>query len=299
MTPSSSARPDLWAYSNIARAATRQNLQPFLVIWTVARQWLDPQGSGIVSRRELAQVLAAAGIFSRSYVRQLLRDRRALTWFHAGRQVLHLRAVAQVARKLELTDIGRRQALSAPQLAAGRASRRAGILVAALPDTTISQNAVQKETRVSPRTQRRYIAAGLVAARRNCAVLSTAFSRQHARAVASENASRGVYTRGQALMKRLPNTHLQPLPPPPTGGRTRAINRDLRGTQRTSRDLSREKGTVQPARVYFPSGSSYVRHRGPKLGTGQELQHPFGLDVAYIAGHGPRQWTAVGFEIRP
>jgi len=299
MQPSSSTRTALWAYSNIARAATRQNLQPFLVIWSVARLWLDPQGSGIVSRRELAQILATAGIFSRSYVRQLLRDRRALTWFHAGRQVLHLRAVAQVARKLELTDIGRRQALSTPQLAAGRASRRAGVLAAALPNTPISQNAIQCETRVHPRTLRRYIAAGLVDARRNCAILSTAFSRQHARAVARENAARGTYTSGQALMKRLPNTHHQPLPPPPTGGRTRAINRDLRGTSRTSRDLSREKGTVQPARAYFPTGSSYVRHRGPKLGAGQQLHHPFGLDVAYIAGPGARSWSAVGFETRP
>ena len=277
---------EIVVHGSIAEAALRERRESELIVWLCGNGLKTSPGGNGISRRRLVRFLVDIGLFSKSYVRQLLKQGNGIFWHLGARSVFLIGACAVAERLGVSTRRGDRQVISLKDLHGGRAKRRGVILGAALRnDLPISQAAICRLAGVSDRSQRRYRANGCFLTKRQDADLTAIFgpaSRGFLACWANGNARKGVYMGGAEVRRRLPNLHKAIGERIPAGARSKHIFRGLQ-------PLEDGKG-CQSLRVWFASHSDWWRCATAKLGTeaGERyVDSESGLNCAYLyAGDG-------------
>jgi hypothetical protein len=278
-------------YGNLAAAALRTKTESEYVIYAIARAMLQNPGSCSVADADLIGALGELGVYrSRPYIQQLLERGHGVFW-HRGAGRVWLKSARKVALALDAArSNAHRHGIIISELGS-RAGRRGELLAAFLPTgKPITQRAIQTETGVTDRTQRRYRRRGHFGAIRNVADLTAA-------AVASTPALRrlwaqqerhhGVYTQGPEaqLKKRLPNSYSVQAPRISRGRRSR----DMFAAQAL---YAVAEGSRTALRVFFDTAPQWVRCRTLKLGTEGGEEHGYPFNLAYLRT-GRQSWEAI------
>jgi hypothetical protein len=277
-------------FSNIAKEVLKRRFATFFVIWAVCRR-LDKEGAGWVVVSDLCQALEEAGIFRSYYTKKILRDNPTSPFWQGTDKKGRLRynSPAAVAAALGLQHPGTARFVRVQELRSwgskGTAQRRAVILAATFEADQEkaeprSQFSIQKDTGVSPRTQRRYRRLGVFHAERQTARFpqATDYEKKYA---TQALASFGFYEKEQVLTRRLPNKYWAEHK---LGPRARC---------KTRRALT---NAARPTlRVYFPAAKQYARYQRPKAGTEEVNFLP--VNSAYVPTRDAGIWEAayIGF----
>jgi len=277
----------LVVYGSLCEAALRNRYVPHLVIYHVAQTLRRSSGDCGVVKLSLIDDVVALGLFrSKAHVRKLLEEGHGVLWSLGGERVW-LHGIERIAGALGARGANIHRQRIGTEVLRTSAARRAAFLSATLPvDHPIQQRTIRKLTGVSERTQRRYRASGAFQAKRQDADVTTVSGASSAwmRPIwAHEFSEHGVYTKGQRLMKRLPNVYM------PNGER---IRRGRRSKQMfAARPLNvLAEGIWTVPRVYFERTSKWRRCRRLKLGSrdAETIAYPF--NWAYIRAD--KEWEA-------
>jgi hypothetical protein len=278
-------------YGNLAAAALRTKTESEYVIYAIARAMLQNPGSCSVAEANLIVALGELGVYrSRPHIQQLLERGHGVFWHRCARRVwLRVRGRLH-SPSMQRGANAHRHGVMISKLGS-RAGRRGELLAAWLPTgKPITQRAIQTQTGVTDRTQRRYRHRGHFGAMRNVADLTAA-------AVASTPALRrlwaqqerhhGVYTQGPEaqLKKRLPNSYSVQAPRISRGRRSR----DMFAAQAL---YAVAEGSRTALRVFFDTAPQWVRCRTLKLGTEGGEEHGYPFNLAYLRT-GRQSWEAI------
>ena len=270
-------------YPLLAFAAIRHNLGGAFRAWTVAR-WLDKQGRGLVTHKDLSNELKMLGVnkFNRCrWVSAALNSKL----FRENKGIFYLASHGKAAHLVGSNQVGTGALIDPRALVeSGWRARLWSAYLCTLHDRPVSQETKAQITGIDPRTQRNYQAAEPGNKRGNYA--KTNLTPSQASGMTETEGGCYFATRQGQVLRRLPDVRYVPL-----SVATAAPKGRSRKAQKELNSLSQEgQGNDYPTRLFcenpkqlkatsrkLAKDDRYNRLTGdiPKIPRGQ-VQHPLG-----------------------